>query len=81
MTDTEQPSDRPTDCRSAPQAYQCKTTQSTEMATQIQLAVILAGNRIATPVSKQRQLTSQKRRKRKAEIVSVSVLPQALSLD
>ena len=41
-----QPSDRP----SAPQAYQCKITQSTGMATQMQLEVILAGNRIATGV-------------------------------
>ena len=36
------PIDRP----SAPQAYQCKITQSTDMVTQMQLEVILAGNRI-----------------------------------
>ena len=35
---------------SAPQAYQCKITQPTGMATQMQLKVILAGNRIATGV-------------------------------
>ena len=35
---------------SAPQAYQCKITQSTGMATQMQLEVILAGNRLATGV-------------------------------
>ena len=29
----------------APQAYQCKITQSTGMATQMQLEVILTGNR------------------------------------
>ena len=40
------PRDRPT----APQAYQCKITQPTGMATQMQLEVILAGNRIATRV-------------------------------
>ena len=39
-----------TDCLSAPQAYQCKKTKSTVMATQMQLEVILAGNRIATGV-------------------------------
>ena len=45
------------------------------MATLVELEVILAGNRIATRVLvKQRQLKSQQRRKRKAEIVSVSVL-------
>ena len=38
--------DRP----SAPQVYQCKITQSTGMATQMQLEVILTGNRIATRV-------------------------------
>ena len=32
---------RPTDRLSAPQAYQCKITKSTGMATQIQLEVIL----------------------------------------
>ena len=31
-------------------AYQCKITQSTGMTTQMQLEVILAGNRIATRV-------------------------------
>ena len=39
---------RPPDRPSAPQAYQCKITQSTGMATQMQLEVILAGNRITT---------------------------------
>ena len=54
-------SDRPTDRPSAPQAYQCKITQSTGLVTQMQLAVILAGNRIATRVLvKQRQLKSLK---------------------
>ena len=41
---------RPTYYPSAPQAYQCKITQSTGMATQMQLEVILAGNRMATRV-------------------------------
>ena len=40
----------PTDCLSAPQAYQCKITKSTVMATQMQLEVILARNRIPTDV-------------------------------
>ena len=40
------PRDRPF----APQAYQCKIYQSTGMATQMQLEVILARNRIATDV-------------------------------
>ena len=45
------------------------------MATLMELEVILAGNRIATRVLvKQRQLKSQQRRNRKAEIVYVSVL-------
>ena len=35
---------------STPEVYQCKITQSTGMATQMQLEVILAGNRIATRV-------------------------------
>ena len=39
-----------TDRPSAPQACQCKITQSTGMATQMQLKVIWAGNRIATGV-------------------------------
>ena len=39
-----------TDRSSAPQACQCKITQSTGMATQLQLEIILAGNRIATRV-------------------------------
>ena len=39
-----------TDRPSAPQAYQCKITQSTGVATQTQLEIILAGNRIATRV-------------------------------
>ena len=43
--------ERPTDDRrSAPQAYQCKICQSTGMATQMRLEVILAGNRIPTRV-------------------------------
>ena len=41
---------RQSDHPSAPQAYQCKITQSTGMATQMQLEAILAGNRIATRV-------------------------------
>ena len=41
---------RPTDRLSAPQAYQCKITKSTGMATQMQLEVILARNHIATGV-------------------------------
>ena len=40
----------PTDRLSTLQAYQCKITKSTDMATQMQLEVILAGNRIATGV-------------------------------
>ena len=45
------------------------------MATLMELEVILAGNRIATRVVvKQRQLKSQQRWNRKAEIVYVSVL-------
>ena len=39
-----------TDRPSAPQACQCKITQSTGMAHQLQLEIILAGNRIATRV-------------------------------
>ena len=35
---------------SAPQVYQCKITQRTGMATQMQFEVILAGNRVATRV-------------------------------
>ena len=45
-----QPPARPSDRPSAPQAYQCKITQSTGMATQMQLKVILAGNHIATSI-------------------------------
>ena len=45
------------------------------MVIQMQLEVILAGNRVAARV------TTQERRKRKAEIVSVSVLSKVLSLD
>ena len=41
---------RPPDHPSAPQAYQCKITLSTGMATQMQLEVILAGNPVATGV-------------------------------
>ena len=63
-------------CLSAPQAYQCKITQSTGMATQMQLEVILAGNCIATSVFWRRDNL-----RRKAEIVSVSVLTKVLSLD
>ena len=37
-----------TDCPFAPQVYQCKITQSTGTATQMQLELILVGNRIAT---------------------------------
>ena len=45
------PTDRPPERPSIHgQAYQCKVTQSTGMATQMQLEVILAGNRIATGV-------------------------------
>ena len=44
--------DRTPDRPSAPQAYQCEITQSTGMATQMQLEVMLAGNRIATRVCK-----------------------------
>ena len=44
------PTSRPSDRPSAPQVYQCKITQSTGMATQMQLEAILAGNRIATRV-------------------------------
>ena len=46
------PTAQATDRLSAPQAYQCKITQLTGMATQMQLEVILAGNRIATRVCK-----------------------------
>ena len=42
------PIDPLTDCPSAPQAYQCKITQSTGIVTQMQLKLILVGNRIAT---------------------------------
>ena len=35
----------------SPFTYQCKISQSTGMAIQMQLEVILAGNRIATRVS------------------------------
>ena len=63
-------------CLSAPQAYQCKITQSTGMATQMQLEVILAGNCNATSVFWRRDNL-----RRKAEIVSVSVLTKVLSLD
>ena len=44
------PSARPRGRPSAPQAYQRKITQSTGMVTQMQLEVILAGNRVATGV-------------------------------
>ena len=71
MTVHRPPADRP----SAAQAYQCKITQSTGMVIQMQLEVILAGNRVAARVR------TQERRKQKAEIVSVSVLSKVLSLD
>ena len=41
---------RPPDCPSVPQAYQCNITQSTGTATQMQLEVVLAGNRITNGV-------------------------------
>ena len=41
---------RPPARPSAPQAYQCEITQETAMASQMQLEVISAGNRIATGV-------------------------------
>ena len=41
---------RPSDRPSAPQAYQCKISQSTGIATQLRLEVILVGNRLATRV-------------------------------
>ena len=41
---------RPPARPSAPQADQCKRPQSTGMATQMQLEVILAGNRITSGV-------------------------------
>ena len=41
---------RPTNRLSEPEAYQCKITQPTGMATQMQLEVILPGNRIAARV-------------------------------
>ena len=45
------PTDRPPERPSiTTQAYQCKITQSTGMATQIQLEVILTGNRLGTRV-------------------------------
>ena len=39
---------RPTDRPSTPQAYECRITQPTGMATQMKLEVILVGNCIAT---------------------------------
>ena len=45
-TDRRPPTDRP----STPQAYQCKITQSTGVATQMKLEIILAGNGLATRV-------------------------------
>ena len=44
------PPARPIVRPSAPQIYQCETTQSTGVATQMQLEFILAGNRISTGV-------------------------------
>ena len=71
---------RPTVRRCAPQAYQCKIIQSAGMATQIQLEVIFGGKLHSHPhLAKQRQLKSQQRRQRKAEMVSVSVLSKVLS--
>ena len=73
---------RPSDRPSAPQAYECKITQSMGMATQMQLKVIL--REIAYShrrLVKQRQLKSQQRRKRTAEIVSVSVLSKVFGLE
>ena len=49
------------------------------MATQMQLAVILAGNRIATGVLESRD--NKRVNQRKAEIVSVSVLSKIFTLD
>ena len=44
------PTDCPPDRPSALEAYQCKKAQSSGMATQMQLEVILTGSRIATRV-------------------------------
>ena len=48
-----------TDRPSAPQAYQCKITQPTGMATQMQLEVILAGNHIANRILWSRLTTEE----------------------
>ena len=53
-----QPTVRSSDRPSAPQAYHCKVTQSTGMATQMQLEVILAGN-----LHSHRRLVKQKQLK------------------
>ena len=66
---------RPTVRPLAPQTNQRKTTQSTGIATEMQLEAVSAGNRIATRrLVKQRQLKSQYKRKRRVEIVCVSML-------
>ena len=51
------------------------------MATQMQLEVILAGNRIATRVCKAEAIKESIKTKPEAEIVSVSVFSKVLSLD
>ena len=73
---------RPRDRPSARRGYQYKITQSTSIATRMQLEVILVGKSHShRRLVKQRQPKSQYRRKKKAEIVSVSLLSQLLSLD
>ena len=47
------------DCLSGPQPYQCKTTQSTGMATQMQLEFILVGNHIATRVPTKKSINTK----------------------
>ena len=75
---TERPPDRPF----APQVYQWKITQSTGMATQNATRAYFDGKSHShLRLVKQRQLKSQWRRKRNAEIVSVSVFSKVLSLD
>ena len=61
----------------APQVNQCKITQSTGIATRMQIEESLSHPHFA----KQRQLKSQERRKREAEIVYESMLSKVLSLD
>ena len=65
---------RPRDRPSAPQAYQCKIIQSTVMATQMQLEVILQSH---LRLVNQKQLKRQWRGKWKAEIVSVSMFSKS----